>query len=59
MFVDSVRGFKERYYVVRPRTSLARDSLYETTVVTEEDGSARLDANGRPVTRRVARFPLS
>ncbi|MCI94836.1 hypothetical protein A2U01_0116134, partial [Trifolium medium] len=37
----------------------ARDSLYETTTVTEEDGSARLDAIGRPVTRRVARFPLS
>ncbi|MCI51543.1 hypothetical protein A2U01_0072787, partial [Trifolium medium] len=59
MFVDSVRGFKERYYVVRPRTQSARDSLYETVIVTEEDGSARLDATGRPGTRRVARFPLS
>ncbi|MCI31522.1 hypothetical protein A2U01_0052734, partial [Trifolium medium] len=59
MFVDSVRGFKERYYVVRPRTPSARDSLFETTIVTEEDGSSRLDENGRPMTRRVARFPLS
>ncbi|MCI22158.1 hypothetical protein A2U01_0043334, partial [Trifolium medium] len=31
MFVDSVCGFKVRYYVVRPRTPSARDSLYETT----------------------------
>ncbi|MCI57610.1 hypothetical protein A2U01_0078861, partial [Trifolium medium] len=28
-------------------------------IVTEEDGSARVDANGHPMTRRVARFPLS
>ncbi|MCI70573.1 hypothetical protein A2U01_0091836, partial [Trifolium medium] len=34
-------------------------SLYETAIVTEEDGSARLDEDGRPVMRRVARFPLS
>ncbi|MCI48810.1 hypothetical protein A2U01_0070053, partial [Trifolium medium] len=59
MFVDYVRGFKERYYVVRPRTQSARDSLYETITVTKEDESARLDATGHPVTRRVARFPLS
>ncbi|MCI68902.1 hypothetical protein A2U01_0090163, partial [Trifolium medium] len=26
---------------------------------TGEDGSARLDAAGHPVTRRVAQFPLS
>ncbi|MCI21342.1 hypothetical protein A2U01_0042509, partial [Trifolium medium] len=44
MFVDYVCGFKERYYVVRPRTQSVRDSLYETVTVTEEDGSARLDA---------------
>ncbi|MCI11830.1 hypothetical protein A2U01_0032932, partial [Trifolium medium] len=59
MFVDSVRGFKERYYVARPRTPSARDSLYETIIETEQDGSARLDEDGRPVTRRVTRFPLS
>ncbi|MCI20700.1 hypothetical protein A2U01_0041863, partial [Trifolium medium] len=57
--VDSVRGFKERYYVVRPRTPSGRDSLYSSTIVTEDDGSARLDEDGRPVVRRIARFPLS
>ncbi|MCI55995.1 hypothetical protein A2U01_0077246, partial [Trifolium medium] len=46
-------------YVVRPRTPSARDSLYETTIVTEEDRSARLDEDGRPVVWRIARFPLS
>ncbi|MCI97387.1 hypothetical protein A2U01_0118688, partial [Trifolium medium] len=46
MFTDSVRGFKERYYVVRPRTPSAVDSLYRTELVTEPDGSARLDEHG-------------
>ncbi|MCI55013.1 hypothetical protein A2U01_0076263, partial [Trifolium medium] len=57
MFIDSVRGFKERYYVVKSITPYATDSLYKTEVVTEENGSARLDANGLPVMRRVPRFP--
>ncbi|MCH79893.1 hypothetical protein A2U01_0000654 [Trifolium medium] len=58
MFIDSVWGLKERYYIVKPITPSATDSLYKTEVVTEEDGSVRLDANGLPVTRRVTRFPL-
>ncbi|MCI87103.1 hypothetical protein A2U01_0108384, partial [Trifolium medium] len=28
-----------------------RDSMYKTAIVTEEDGSTRLDEDGRPVTR--------
>ncbi|MCI83300.1 hypothetical protein A2U01_0104576, partial [Trifolium medium] len=47
MFVNSVRGFKERYYVVRPMTLLATDSLYRTEVVIGENGYAQLDADGR------------
>ncbi|MCI48697.1 hypothetical protein A2U01_0069940, partial [Trifolium medium] len=34
------------------------DSLYRTELVTESDGSARLDEHGVQVTRRMARFPL-
>ncbi|MCI62161.1 hypothetical protein A2U01_0083418, partial [Trifolium medium] len=58
MFVDSVQGFKERYYVVKPITPLAIDSLYKTEPVFEEDGSVRLDENGVQAMRRVTRFPL-
>ncbi|MCH82826.1 hypothetical protein A2U01_0003638 [Trifolium medium] len=58
MFIDSVRGFKERYYVVKLMTPLAIDSLYKTEVVTEDNGATRLDANGAPVTRRVTWFLL-
>ncbi|MCI27560.1 hypothetical protein A2U01_0048759 [Trifolium medium] len=50
MFVDSNRGFKERYYVVKPVTQLALDSLYRNELVTEQ---------GAEEMRLVARFPLS
>jgi hypothetical protein len=35
MYVDSVRGFKERYYVIRPMTDAARESLYHMVEETE------------------------
>ncbi|MCI20843.1 hypothetical protein A2U01_0042006 [Trifolium medium] len=58
MFVDSVRHFKERFYIVRPLTELAMDSLFESEFVTNEDGSVRLDEEGVEMTRLVYRFPL-
>jgi hypothetical protein len=51
MFVDSVRGFKERYYVVKPMSPEARQSLYKTVAVLGEEG--------KPVPQEVPRFPLS
>ncbi|MCI03271.1 hypothetical protein A2U01_0024307, partial [Trifolium medium] len=50
MFVDFNRGFKERYYVVKPVTQLALDSLYRNELVIEQ---------GVEEVRSVARFPLS
>ncbi|MCI84406.1 hypothetical protein A2U01_0105684 [Trifolium medium] len=37
MFVDSVRHFKERFYIVRPLTELTMDSLFESEFVTNEE----------------------
>ncbi|GAU10513.1 hypothetical protein TSUD_419410, partial [Trifolium subterraneum] len=51
MFVDSVRGFKERYYVIKPVSPEARQSLYKVVAVLGEEGE--------PVPREVPRFPLS
>ncbi|PNX70651.1 hypothetical protein L195_g057607, partial [Trifolium pratense] len=59
MFVESARGFKERYYVVKPVTEFALNSLYMDRAVILEDGSPQLDAQGEPVTEWVLRFPLS
>ncbi|MCI08263.1 hypothetical protein A2U01_0029339, partial [Trifolium medium] len=33
------RGFKERYYVVKPVSQLAVDSLFEPELDVEEDGA--------------------
>ncbi|MCI73748.1 hypothetical protein A2U01_0095012, partial [Trifolium medium] len=51
MYIDSVRGFKERYYVVKPLSQLAVDSLFETELDTEEDGDVRRDEEGNEMTR--------
>ncbi|MCI72314.1 hypothetical protein A2U01_0093577, partial [Trifolium medium] len=58
MFVDSVRDFKERYYVVKPVSQLAVDSLFETELDVEEDGTVRRDEEGNEMTRLVPRFPM-
>ncbi|MCI48026.1 hypothetical protein A2U01_0069269, partial [Trifolium medium] len=58
MFVDSVRHFKERFFIVRPLTELAIDSLFESEFVLNDDGSVRLDEEGVEMTRLVSRFPL-
>jgi hypothetical protein len=49
-YVDSVRGFKERYYVIKPMTEAARESLYHMVEVTED---------GVQVSRCRPRFPLA
>ncbi|MCI67694.1 hypothetical protein A2U01_0088953, partial [Trifolium medium] len=57
MFVDFVRHFKERFYIVRPSTELAMDNLFESEFVRNEDVSVRLDEEGVEMTRLVSRFP--
>ncbi|CAJ2653374.1 unnamed protein product [Trifolium pratense] len=59
MFVESARGFKERYYVVKPVTEFALNSLYMDRPVFLEDGSPQLDEEGEQVTEWSLRFPLS
>ncbi|CAJ2643616.1 unnamed protein product [Trifolium pratense] len=59
MFVESARGFKERYYVVRALTEFAEDSLHMEKPIFNEDGTPQLDEEGGQVTEWVLRFPLS
>ncbi|CAJ2664544.1 unnamed protein product [Trifolium pratense] len=59
MFVESARGFKERYYVVKLVTEFALSSLYMDRPVFLEDGSPQLDEGGEQVTEWSLRFPLS
>ena len=57
MYMDSVRGFKDKWYVVRPVTTSALKSLYEEEAPkSDDDGEAVLDNNGYPVMARTAKF---
>ena len=59
MYMDSVRGFKDKWYVVHPITDSAVDSLYEEEgPVSDDDGEALLNDDGSPVLGRRAKFPV-
>ncbi|MCI09752.1 hypothetical protein A2U01_0030841, partial [Trifolium medium] len=58
MFIDSVRGFIERFYIVRPLTQVAVDNLFESELDTEQDGTVRRDEEGNEMMRLVSSFPL-
>ena len=56
MYMDSVRGFKDKWYVVRPVTTSALNSLFEEEEpVSDEDGEAMLGDDGNPVLGRTAK----
>ncbi|MCH79652.1 hypothetical protein A2U01_0000405 [Trifolium medium] len=50
MFVDSVRGFKPKYYLVRAVSEEAKESLFRTVVV---------EVDGEQVSRHEPKFPLA
>ena len=59
MYMDSVRGFKDKWYVVRPVITSALESLYEEEApISDDDGEAVLDNNGYPVMARTTKFPV-
>ncbi|CAJ2652268.1 unnamed protein product [Trifolium pratense] len=59
MFVDSIKDFKERYFIIRPESPAARESLLELEEDRDEQGVARKDDNGQVIFRAVPKFPLS
>ena len=59
MYMDSVRRFKDKWYVVRPVTDAALNSLFEEEEpVSDEDGEAMLGDDGNPVLGRRAKVPV-
>ncbi|MCH84476.1 hypothetical protein A2U01_0005308, partial [Trifolium medium] len=48
-----------RYYVVKPVSQLAVDSLFETELDADEDGAVHRDEEGNEITRLVPQFPMS
>ncbi|KAL5080186.1 hypothetical protein RYX36_008607 [Vicia faba] len=50
MYMDYVRGFKDKWYIVRPIMQTALDYVYEEeTAVTDDHGEPLMDDEGRPI----------
>jgi hypothetical protein len=51
MYLESIRGFKSRFYYIRPMTAIGKSSLFDYVVDKNEDGSDKLEEKEK--------FPLS
>jgi hypothetical protein len=59
MYVESIRGFKSRFYVVRPETRAGKDTLYEWVVDKKKDGTVEKNEDGTDKMKEVERFSMS
>jgi hypothetical protein len=59
MYAESVRGFKSRFYVVRPKTPTGKDILYKWVVDRKKNGTAKKNEDGTDKMKEVERFPMS
>ena len=57
MYIDSVRDFKDRWYVLQPSTQTALNALFDPASAVDEDGEPCYDAEGNPEIRRILKFP--
>jgi hypothetical protein len=59
MYAESLRGFKSRFYIVRPETQIGKRSLYDWVVDKNEDGSFKKNEDGTDKFKEVEKFPMS
>jgi hypothetical protein len=59
MYAESIRGFKSRFYVVRPETRTGMCTLYDYVVDEDEDGSVKRNEDGTNKMKAVEKFPMS
>ncbi|CAI8591638.1 unnamed protein product [Vicia faba] len=58
MYMDSVRDFKDKWYILQPSTQTAVDSLFESTAVVDKNGELCLDSEGNSEIGKVSKFPI-
>ncbi|GAU37760.1 hypothetical protein TSUD_102770 [Trifolium subterraneum] len=59
MFLESVRGFKDSYFFVKPLNSIAWQSVIYQGPAKDATGAQLVSPDGRPVMEDYSRFPLS
>ncbi|CAI8601241.1 unnamed protein product [Vicia faba] len=58
MYMDSVRDFKDKCYILQPSTQTTLDSLFDPATIMDEDGDSCLDTEGNPEIGRISKFPI-
>ena len=53
MYMDYVREFKDKWYVVHPSSQAAVDSVFNLTSVVDEDGEVCYDEDRNPEIGRL------
>ncbi|GAU45300.1 hypothetical protein TSUD_327580 [Trifolium subterraneum] len=59
MFLESVRGFKDSYFFVKPLNSVSWQSVIYRGPANDATGAQLVCPDGRPVMEDYSRFPLS
>jgi hypothetical protein len=59
MYAESVRGFKSRFYCVRPVTPTGKRTLYDLVLDKNEDGSVKKNEDGSDKLTEKEKFPMS
>src|SRR4051812_29499209 len=58
MYTDSVKGFKDRYFVVQPLSRRAYSEVSDLVVMRDEDGEVLRDEDGHVMRELCTRFPF-
>ncbi|GAU12547.1 hypothetical protein TSUD_182610 [Trifolium subterraneum] len=59
MFLESVRGFKDSYFFVKPLNSVSWQSIIYRGPAKDATGAPLVGPDGRPILEDYSRFPLS
>src|SRR3954471_3821460 len=58
MYIDSVKGFKDRYFVVQPISRTAYTEVSDLVVMRDEDSEVLRDEDGHVMRELCTRFPF-
>lgn len=58
MHIDSIKDFKDKYYIIRPEIEGAHGSVLRRVPVTDEEGLKVLDEYGQARTKLTSMFPF-
>ncbi|GAU18262.1 hypothetical protein TSUD_176040 [Trifolium subterraneum] len=59
MFLESVRGFKDSYFFIKPLNSVSWQSIIYRGPAKDATGALLIGPDGRPILEDYSRFPLS